>query len=57
MDARIINLKGKKLIGIRLIMSLINNKTVELWKNFIRLSAINPIGCGSISFAVFQFAH
>ena len=29
------SLKDKKLIGKRLTMSLVNNKTVELWKSFM----------------------
>ncbi|MRT94681.1 GyrI-like domain-containing protein [Ancylomarina sp. 16SWW S1-10-2] len=35
MVPRITKLNEKKLIGIRLRMSLVNNKTGELWKNFM----------------------
>lgn len=35
MIPRIENLKEKKLIGIRQIMSLVNNQTAELWRSFI----------------------
>jgi AraC family transcriptional regulator len=33
---RIVNLKEKKLTGIRMTMNLANNRTGELWKSFIQ---------------------
>ncbi|BAX78412.1 GyrI-like domain-containing protein [Labilibaculum antarcticum] len=35
MEARIENLSEKRLVGIRLTMSLIDNRTGELWKRFM----------------------
>lgn len=46
MEPRIIELTEKKLIGKRMKMSLIENKTSELWRNFMmdRKKISNPIG-------------
>lgn len=35
MKTRIVQFNEKKIVGIRLTMSLANNKTGELWKNFM----------------------
>jgi AraC family transcriptional regulator len=59
MNPRIETLKEKKLIGQRITMSLANNKTGELWKNFmLRRKEITNIVSGElISMAVYKPSH
>ncbi|GAB6283324.1 MAG: hypothetical protein STSR0008_20860 [Ignavibacterium sp.] len=56
MQPRIENLKQKKLIGKRLTMSLADNKTGELWKNFMskRREIINNLTNDLISMQVYK---
>ena len=51
MEARIEMLESKKLIGIRMEMSLLNNKTAELWQKFMprRAEVKNRINSDFIS--------
>lgn len=59
MQPRIVNLKGKKLVGKRLTMSLADNKTSELWKNFIprRREITNTLTNDLISMQVYKPKH
>lgn len=56
---RIVNLQEKKLIGKRLQMSLSNNKTAELWRNFmpLRSQIKNPLSSDLISMQVYSPSH
>lgn len=56
MKPRIEELVSKKLVGIRLTMSLANNKTAELWKAFMprRKEITNTLTNDLISIQVFQ---
>lgn len=56
MTPRIENIPDKKLIGIRLTMSLVNNRTGELWQIFMpkRSSIINHINKDLISMQVYK---
>jgi AraC family transcriptional regulator len=55
MQARIETLTGKKLVGKRMTMSFADNKTFELWKNFMpRLKDIqNKIGTDLYSMQIY----
>ena len=59
MTPRIEKLNEKKLIGKRLIMSLANNKTGELWRSFIprRSEIINNLTNDMISMQVYNSTH
>jgi len=59
MTPRIENLKEKKLVGKRLTMSLADNKTGELWKNFMprRKEITNNLTNNFISMAVYKPTH
>ncbi len=59
MEPRIEILKEKKLIGNRIIMSLANNKTAELWKGFLprRNEIRNNLTNEFISMAIYQPRH
>jgi len=59
MQPRIENFKGKKLIGKRLIMSLADNKTGELWKSFMtrRKEITNNSTNDLISMQIFNPTH
>lgn len=59
MEPRIVNLKPKKLIGIRLQMSLTNNKTVELWQKFMsnRKDILSTISSDLIALQVYPPNH
>jgi AraC family transcriptional regulator len=52
---RIETLPGKKLIGMRLPMSLAHNKTAELWRSFMprRREILNPLTSDLISMQVY----
>lgn len=56
MQSRIETLKGKKMIGQKIKMSFANNKTFELWRNFMpRLNEIqNRIGSELYSLEVYD---
>ncbi len=58
-EPRIVNLKPKKLIGIRVQMSLTNNKTVELWQKFMsnRKDIISTISSDLIALQVYPPNH
>ncbi len=55
MQNRIENLSGKNLIGIRVTMSLVNNKTAELWRAFMirRKEITNNLNNNLISMSVY----
>jgi len=59
MTPRIENLSDKKLIGKRLTMSLANNKTGELWQNFMpkRREITNNVSNVLISMQVYKPTH
>ena len=59
MKPRIENLIAKKLVGIRLTMSLVNNRTGELWKTFMprRREITNNLTNDLISMQVYQPTH
>ncbi|MCX6257364.1 MAG: GyrI-like domain-containing protein [Bacteroidia bacterium] len=59
MNPRIEILTEKKLIGQRMTMSLSNNKTVELWKNFMtkRKEIQNNIGTELYSIQIFDHLY
>ena len=59
MKPRIETLNEKKLVGKRLTMSLAENKTGELWKNFMprRKEIINSLTSDVISMAVYKPTH
>jgi AraC family transcriptional regulator len=59
MTPRIENLSNKKLIGKRLTMSLANNKTGELWGNFMskRREITNNVSNDLISMQVYKPTH
>lgn len=59
MTPRIENLSDKKLIGKRLTMSLANNKTSELWQNFMpkRREITNNVSNDLISMQVYKPTH
>jgi AraC family transcriptional regulator len=59
MTPRIENLNEKKLIGKRLTMSLINNKTGELWQSFMprRNEITNTVSTDLISMQVYHPSH
>jgi AraC family transcriptional regulator len=59
MTPRIENLKEKKLVGKRLTISLANNKTGELWQNFMskRKEISNNITNDLISMQVYKPTH
>ena len=56
MEPRIEALAEKKLIGKRMIMSFSNNKTFELWKNFMpgRKEIQNSIGLELYSVQIYK---
>lgn len=56
MEPRIETLQDKKLVGTRLSISLANNKTADIWKNFIpRLREItNNLSNDLISMAIYK---
>jgi len=56
MKPRIETLNEKKLIGNSMTMSLINNKTAELWKCFMprRGEIINPVSSALISMQLYK---
>jgi AraC family transcriptional regulator len=56
MKPRIEILKEKKLIGVRLTMSLANNKTGELWRSFMprRKEIINNVSNDLISLQIYH---
>ena len=59
MKPRIENLTDKKLIGKRLTMSLVNNRTDELWQNFMpkRREISNNVSNDLISMQVYKPTH
>lgn len=59
LQARIGNLKQKKLVGIRLTMSIADNRTGELWKSFItrRREITNNLTNDLISMQVYKPTH
>lgn len=59
MTPRIETIAPKKLVGKRITMSLANNKTGELWKNFLprRKEIVNNLTIDLISMAVYKPAH
>jgi AraC family transcriptional regulator len=59
MKPRIVILKEKMLIGIRLTMSLANNKTGELWKSFMprRKEITNSVSNDLISMQIYNTDH
>jgi len=59
MEPRIETLQGKKLAGIRLTMSLANNKTGELWKTFMprRREITNNLSNDLISMTIYSPNH
>lgn len=56
MEPRIETLAEKKLIGMRVTMSLLDNRTAELWKSFLprRKEIINPVSAEMISMSVYD---
>ncbi len=59
MQPRIETINEKKLVGKRLSMNLINNKTAELWKSFMprRKDITNNITSDLISLQVYKANH
>ena len=59
MEPRIETLKDKKMIGVSLRMSLTNNKTGEIWRNFMprRKEIINNLSNDLISMAIYKPNH
>jgi AraC family transcriptional regulator len=59
MEPRIETLQDKKLVGIALTMSLANNKTGIVWKNFIprRKEITNNLSNDLISMAIYKPTH
>ena len=59
MEPRITTLSDKKLIGMRVQMSLTNNKTVELWQKFMpnRTNILDTISTDLIALQVFAPNH
>src|SRR5690606_5595612 len=62
MKPRIDTVSEKKLVGLRLIMSIVNNKTGELWKGFLprRKEFTNNLTTDLISMSIYKptyFAH
>ncbi len=59
MTPRIEILTAKKLVGKRLTMSLVNNKTGELWQNFMprRREISNTVSTDLISMQVYKPTH
>jgi AraC family transcriptional regulator len=59
MTPRIESLKEKKLVGKRLTMSLVNNKTGELWRKFMpkRRKITNNVSNDLISIQVYKPTH
>jgi len=59
MQPRIETLNEKKLVGKRLTMSLSNNKTGELWRNFMprRKEITNNLTNDFISMAIYKPSH
>lgn len=59
MNPRIEKLSEKKLVGLHVTMSLINNKTGELWKGFMqrRKEIANTISNDLISLQVYSPTH
>jgi AraC family transcriptional regulator len=59
MNPRIVTSKEKKLIGKRMIMSLVDNKTSELWKSFVprRREIANNLTDDLISMQVYKPSH
>lgn len=59
MEPRIETIKGKKLIGKRLKMSFSENKTAELWRNFMprRTEIKNNIGTELYSLQIYDPSH
>ena len=59
MQPRIATLPEKKLIGKRLKMSLVNNRTFELWRNFMpeRQLIANPVNKDLFSMQVYDHSY
>lgn len=59
MEARIENLSEKRLVGIRLTMPLADDKTSELWKNFMprRIEIANNRTNDLISMQIYKPTH
>jgi AraC family transcriptional regulator len=59
MEPRIEILKEKKLIGKHIVMSLADNKTMELWKSFMprRREVTNNLTSDFISMSVYKPTH
>lgn len=59
MTPRIEQLNSKKLIGQHMTMSLVNNRTGELWKNFmpLRQHISHPVSADLISMQVYPASH
>jgi AraC family transcriptional regulator len=56
MEPRIIQLESKKLVGIRMHMSLADNKTADLWRRFMPLrgAITNRVGTDLISMQLYS---
>lgn len=56
---RFVNLNEKKLIGMRIITSLVNNRTGELWRSFMpqRKHIINPLSADLFSLSVYDLEY
>lgn len=56
MEPRIDTVSEKKLVGLRLIMSIVDNKTVELWKGLIprRKEITNNLTTDLISMSIYR---
>jgi AraC family transcriptional regulator len=59
MSQRLVTLKEKKLVGMRLTMSLANNKTGDLWKGFMprRREISNSISVDLVSMQVYNLTY
>lgn len=59
MEPRIENISAKKLIGKNILMSLVENKTAELWKSFMsqRNEIKNALSLELISMQVYAPSH
>ncbi|WP_346854481.1 GyrI-like domain-containing protein [uncultured Draconibacterium sp.] len=59
MQVRIEQIKAKKLLGIKLQMSLANNRTAELWRNFMqrRKEIINPLSGDLFSLQIYPSGY
>lgn len=56
MSPKILEIQEKNIIGMRISMSLVNNRTAELWQKFMpkRKEILNSVGTDLISMSVYK---